>query len=143
MLKNLTSCYSELSFLELTASRCYHFLMFWILSPQILTLTIVLSHLSFSGSPSCGSDRVVDDCKWRFVQWLLMGHGSDDWWGRGSFFCRGLLDRSQLCFSTMVFLNGGGLLGCLMGLGGVVVGCVVGCASGLRPLVVGLWWLGC
>ena len=52
---------------------------------------------------------------------------------------------------------------CLMGLNGVfqrwyfsaVVGCwvacwglvglggVVGCASGLRSLIVGLWWLGC
>ena len=28
-----------------------------------------------------------------------------------------------------------------MGLGGAVVGCVVGYASGLRPLVMSLWWL--
>ena len=28
-----------------------------------------------------------------------------------------------------------------MGLDGAVVGCVVGYASGLRPLVMSLWWL--
>ena len=43
----------------------------------------------------------------------------------------------------VMFLNGSGLLGCLMGLDGAVVGYVVGCAGGLRSLVVGLWWLGC
>ena len=35
---------------ELTVARCYHFLKILILSPQ--TLTLVLSHLSFSNSPS-------------------------------------------------------------------------------------------
>ena len=49
----------------------------------------------------------------------------------------GLLDGSWWCFSTVEFLSSGGLLGCLFGVDGVV-----GCACGLRPLVVGLWWLG-
>ena len=67
-----------------------------------------------------------------------MGRGSNGRWGRGSFLCYGLLNGSQWCFSMVVFLSSGGLLGCLLGLGGVV-----GCAGGLRPLIVGLWWLGC
>ena len=51
-------------------------------------------------------------------------------------------------FSAMVCLMGlngvfqrwyfSAVVGCLLGLGGVV-----GCASGLRSLIVGLWWLGC
>ena len=33
-------------------------------------------------------------------------------------------------FFLVVFLNGGGLLGCSIDLGGAVIGCVVGCVVG-------------
>ena len=36
----------------------------------------------------------------------------------------------SLVFVLVVFLNDGGLLGCLRDLGGAVIGCVVGCAMG-------------
>ena len=59
-----------------------------------------------------------------------MGCGSNDRWGRGSFFfvvvCLMGLGECRWCFPAVVFLNGSGLLGCLSGLGGAVVGCVVG-----------------
>ena len=58
--------------------------------------------LSFS---CLGSSIVV----WRFVGLI--------WW-------------VSVVFVLVVFLSNGGLLGCLMGLGGTVVGCVVGCTVG-------------
>ena len=36
------------------------------------------------------------------------------------------LGECRWCFPAVVFLNGSGLLGCLSGLGGAVVGYVVG-----------------
>ena len=104
-------------FWGLTVARCFHFLIFFILSPQTITLTLVLSHLSFSNSPSSGSDGVIDDYKWRFVWWLLVGvgptHGSD---------CKWRFAWWVSCFSVA---------SCWVG---------VGWGRGLKLVVVGVGW---